>query len=84
MVVAFLSYLLRWFADLTCSEWSQTCKASSELFSHVYSVIFFFFVIVAWTKAKQISDVLERAKAAIRMLSDGGGGSAGSTKSKTD
>lgn len=81
MVVAVISYILRWFADFTCSEWSQTCRASSELFSHIYMVIFFFFLIVAWTKTKQISDVMERVTAAIRMLSDSGGSN---TKAKQD
>jgi hypothetical protein len=43
-------------------------------------VIFFFFLIVAWTKTKQISEVMERVTAAIRMLSDSGG----ATKAKQD
>ncbi|KAL7521083.1 hypothetical protein ACHAWX_005776 [Stephanocyclus meneghinianus] len=81
MVVAFFSYILRWMADFTCSGWSQTCRASSELLSHIYMVIFFFFLIVAWTKTKQISDVWQRVMAAVRMLVSGGGGSA---KSKVD
>jgi hypothetical protein len=33
-------------------------------------VVFFFLVIVASTKAKQISDLLDRVKAAYRMLTD--------------
>lgn len=68
MVVACLSYILSWLADFTCSGWSQTCAASSELFSHIYMVVFFFLVIVASTKAKQISDLVDRVKAAYRML----------------
>ena len=82
MAVAVFSYILRWFADFTCSEWSQTCRASSELLSHIYMVIFFFFLIVAWTKTKQISEVVGRVTAAIRMLCDGGG--SGNTKTKVD
>ena len=70
MVVACMSYILRWLADFTCSEWSQTCRASSELLSHIYMVVFFFLVIVASTKAKQISEMLDRVKAAYRMFTD--------------
>jgi len=68
MIVACLSYILRWLADFTCSGWSQTCAASSELLSHIYMVVFFFLVIVASTKAKQVTDLLDRVKAAYRML----------------
>jgi len=68
MIVATLSYVLRWVADFSCSSWSQTCRASSELLSHIYMVVFFFMVIVAATKAKQISGMLNRAKAAYRMM----------------
>lgn len=70
MLVAGLSFLLRWVADFTCSSWSQTCRASSELLSHIYMVVFFFLVIVASTKAKQITDLLNRAKAAYGVLSN--------------
>mmetsp|Transcript_18384 Transcript_18384/g.44277 ORF Transcript_18384/g.44277 Transcript_18384/m.44277 type:complete len:684 (-) Transcript_18384:199-2250(-) len=70
MVVAVLSFVLRWIADFTCSGWSQTCRASSEILSHIYMVVFFFLVIVASTKAKQISDLLDRIKAAFGMLTD--------------
>jgi len=70
MLVAGISFILRWIADFTCSSWSQTCRASSDLLSHIYMVVFFFLVIVASTKAKQISEFLERGKAAYRMLTD--------------
>ena len=70
MAVAGISFIFRWIADFTCSSWSQTCRASSEILSHVYMVVFFFLVIVASTKAKQISDLLERVKTAYRMLTD--------------
>ena len=50
MLVAGVSFFLRWIADFTCSSWSQTCRASSEILSHVYMVVFFFLVIVASTK----------------------------------
>ena len=70
MLVAGVSFVLRWVADVTCSSWSQTCRASSDLLSHVYMVVFFFLAIVASTKAKQVSDLFNRAKAAYRMLTD--------------
>jgi len=70
MAVAGISFIFRWIADFTCSSWSQTCRASSEILSHVYMVVFFFLVIVASTKAKQISDLLERVKTAYLMLTD--------------
>ena len=70
MVVACTSFVLRWLADFTCSSWSQTCRASSDMLSHIYMVVFFFLVIVASTKAKQISDVIDRVKTAYRMLID--------------
>jgi atlastin len=70
MVVACISFVLRWLADFTCSSWSQTCRASSDMLSHIYMVVFFFLVIVASTKAKQISDVIDRVKTAYRMLID--------------
>jgi len=72
MAVAGISFILRWIADLTCSGWSQTCKASSDLLSHVYMAVFFFLVIVGSTKAKQISDLLDRVKAAIQLLANDG------------
>lgn len=72
MAVAGISFILRWIADLTCSGWSQTCKASSDLLSHVYMAVFFFLVIVGSTKAKQISDLLDRLKAAIQLLVNDG------------
>jgi atlastin len=72
MAIAVISYVLRFIADFTCSEWSTTCRASSDMLSHIYMAVFFFLIIVASTKAKQISDLLERIKAAIRMLSDSG------------
>ena len=40
------------------------------MLSHIYMVVFFFLVIVASTKVKQISDVIDRVKTAYRMLID--------------
>merc|ERR1711966_583503 len=70
MVIAVLSFVLRWLADFTCSSWSQTCRASSDILSHIYMVVFFFLVIVASTKAKQMSELLDRAKSAYGLLTD--------------
>ena len=81
--VAIFSFVLRWLADFSCSSWSQTCRASSDLLSHVYMVVFFFLIIVASTKAKQISDLLDRVKAAVQLLSNSGS-SGDSKKSKND
>jgi len=68
MMVAAVSFALRYLADFTCSSWSQTCRASSDALSHIYMVVFFFLVIVASTKAKQISELFNRIKAAYRMM----------------
>eukprot|EP00584_Thalassiosira_punctigera_P008504 CAMPEP_0172531176 /NCGR_PEP_ID=MMETSP1067-20121228/4678_1 /TAXON_ID=265564 ORGANISM="Thalassiosira punctigera, Strain Tpunct2005C2" /NCGR_SAMPLE_ID=MMETSP1067 /ASSEMBLY_ACC=CAM_ASM_000444 /LENGTH=690 /DNA_ID=CAMNT_0013315525 /DNA_START=49 /DNA_END=2121 /DNA_ORIENTATION=+ len=70
MFVAVISFVLRWIADFSCSSWSQTCRASSDILSHIYMVVFFFMVIVGSTKMKQITDLLDRGKAAYRMLTD--------------
>jgi atlastin len=72
LVIGFLSIVLRWTADWTCSSWSQTCKAGSEFLSHVYQVVFFFLVIVASTKAKQLSDAGGRLKKAWEVMNSGG------------
>mmetsp|Transcript_21916 Transcript_21916/g.40880 ORF Transcript_21916/g.40880 Transcript_21916/m.40880 type:complete len:587 (-) Transcript_21916:347-2107(-) len=69
MTIAVLSFILRWIADSTCSSWSQTCRAGSDMLSHIYSVVFFFLMIVGTTKTKQIMDALGRFKAAVTALS---------------
>jgi len=73
LLVAFVSFILRWFADFTCSSWSETCRASSDFLSHIYMVVFFFLAIVASTKAKQISDVFDRLRATANLIMDGNG-----------
>lgn len=72
MTVAALSFILRWIADSTCSSWSQTCRAGSDVLSHIYSVVFFFLMIVGTTKTKQIVDAFGRMKVALSALSGGG------------
>mmetsp|Transcript_12659 Transcript_12659/g.18275 ORF Transcript_12659/g.18275 Transcript_12659/m.18275 type:complete len:587 (+) Transcript_12659:45-1805(+) len=56
MVIAMVSLVMRWIADSTCSSWSTTCRASSDILSQVYTVIFIFIMIVASTKAKLIGE----------------------------
>ena len=68
MAVAALSLVLRWFADNTCSSWSQTCKASSDALSHLYQVVFFFLLIIAATKMKQMQSFWSRLKNALDAL----------------
>ena len=75
-----VSMILRWVADFTCSSWSDTCRVGSEVLSHVYQVVFFFMIIVASTKAKQISQAAGKVKKAIDVMSNSGG----SEKNKTN
>ena len=74
MSIAVVSFILRWLADLTCSSWSQTCKVSSDVLGQIYSVVFIFLIIVAATRAKQIAEYAKQIKAAIGVISGGGGG----------
>ena len=82
LLIGFVSILLRTIADWTCTSWSQTCRAGSEVLSHIYQVVFFFLVIVASTKAKQVSEAAGRIKKALEVVSgaDNGGG----TKTKRE
>ena len=73
LLIGFVAIVLRKFTDFTCSEWSSTCKVGSDLLSHIYQVVFFFMLIVASTKAKQISEVAGRVKKAIEVLSSSTG-----------
>ena len=70
MAMAFLAYILRWFTDMTCSPYSQVCKASSEVLSHAYAVVFCFLAILAATKLKQIQELWQRFYAALEILLD--------------
>lgn len=73
LTIGFISMTLRWIADSTCSSWSQTCKAGSDAFSHVYQVVFFFLLIVSFTKYKQLSVVARKFKKAIDVVIGDGG-----------
>ena len=64
--VAMASFIVRWFTDATCG--ATVCRAASEVFSHVYIVVFLFLAIVASTKVKQIKDVLKRAKSMVEVM----------------
>lgn len=72
LAIGAVSVFLRWIADFTCSSWSQTCRVGSEVLSHVYQVVFFFIVIVAATKAKQVSEAAGRVKRAFEVMNDSG------------
>jgi atlastin len=67
-----IAMILRWIADFTCSSWSDTCRVGSDVLSHVYQVVFFFMIIVASTKAKQISQAAGKVKKAFNVMSDSG------------
>lgn len=79
--IGFLSVVIRWVTEWTCSSWSSTCRAGSEFFSHVYQVVFFFLVIIASTKAKQLSDAAGRLKIAWEAMQ---GGNQASIEKKTN
>lgn len=70
--IAMTSIVMRWITDSTCSSWSSMCRAGSEFFSHIYAMVFFFMLIVAATKAKQMKEVLKRVMTAIEVLVGGG------------
>jgi len=77
MFIGIVSITLRYVADTTCSSWSQTCRASSDLLSHVYQVVFFFLIIVGSTKAKAISSVVGKITNTISVMNGGAGSSGG-------
>jgi len=71
LVIAFASFILRYIADSTCSSWSQTCKASSDLFAEIYTIIFLFLIIVASTKMKQMQEIFGKMKQAFGVFNGG-------------
>jgi hypothetical protein len=58
VLVALVSYISRWITDVTCS--AKVCRATSELLSHIYIVVFLFLCIIAMTKAQQIKALCTR------------------------
>jgi hypothetical protein len=82
LAIAFLSVILRWITDMTCSPYSQICKAGSDLFSHIYAAVFCFLAIIAATKAQQIKGVLKRFQSAWDVMNTPA--STGGVKTKSD
>jgi hypothetical protein len=70
MMIALLAIVLRWLTDMTCSPYSEICRAGSDLFSHVYAVILIFFVIIGATKAQQVKAVLKKFQSAWEVMND--------------
>jgi len=68
VIVAVGSYILRTVVDLSCTSWSQTCKASSDVLGQVTSVILLFLLIVGISKAKLISARVNQFKSALQVM----------------
>ncbi|GMI40169.1 hypothetical protein TrCOL_g2096 [Triparma columacea] len=68
VVVGVASWVLRTITDLTCSSWSQTCKASSDMLGQVTTVIVVFMVIIGATKAKIIGEKIKQLKTAFEVV----------------
>mmetsp|Transcript_1037 Transcript_1037/g.1505 ORF Transcript_1037/g.1505 Transcript_1037/m.1505 type:complete len:537 (-) Transcript_1037:27-1637(-) len=71
MGIGVIALVMRMLADNTCSSWSDVCRTGSEVLSEVYSIVFFFMLIVASTKFKQISDLATKLYAAFQALNSG-------------
>lgn len=69
VAIATISVVLQWITDMTCAPYSQICQASSDLFSHIYSVVFFFMIILAATKFQQVKEVAKRFHSAYEVMS---------------
>jgi len=70
LVIAMGAYILRVFADTTCSSWSSVCRKSSDFLTHLYAVVICFMMILALTKAQQIRELARRIKATLELLLD--------------
>jgi atlastin len=66
--VALIAFILRWIADATCSPYSNVCRKSSDLLSHIYAVVMIFLLIVGATKAKQVKELFDKVKSALQVL----------------
>ena len=85
LAVALGSYIVRLLFDWTCSPWSDICKNSSDLLSHISAVVLFFLVIVASTKAKQIGDFVKRLQTMFEAMNNGPAApTRGGAKAKAD
>jgi len=71
LTIATVSYILRAVADLTCSGYSQTCRNTSELLSHIYAVVIIFLIIIGATKAQQLKEFFGRLKGAVQLVASG-------------
>jgi len=68
VIVGVGSWFLRVVTDLTCSSWSQTCKASSDMLSQVTTVIVVFMLIIGATKAQIIGEKVKQIKQAFEVV----------------
>jgi hypothetical protein len=66
-----------WFAHhvnrLGCPASYSLCRTVAELLSHTYAVALCFILILVATKAQQMTEIMQRFKAAIELLADSGG-----------
>jgi len=67
-VIGVASYILRKVADTSCTSWSDTCCAGSNVLSEVQIVVFIFLGIVSMTKAKQFRVLFNNMMALYRTL----------------
>eukprot|EP00535_Pseudo-nitzschia_heimii_P009152 CAMPEP_0197173506 /NCGR_PEP_ID=MMETSP1423-20130617/410_1 /TAXON_ID=476441 /ORGANISM="Pseudo-nitzschia heimii, Strain UNC1101" /LENGTH=592 /DNA_ID=CAMNT_0042622331 /DNA_START=90 /DNA_END=1868 /DNA_ORIENTATION=+ len=74
LAIATASYILRAVADMTCTSYSQTCRNTSELLSHIYAVVIIFLIIIGATKAQQLKEFFGRLKGAVELVANNNGG----------
>ena len=82
--IAVVSYILRSIADMTCTSWSQTCRAGSDALSHILAVAFIFLCIVYATKAKHVNTKVQKIFSALHSVIDAGRTTQTSNKSKIE
>uniref|UniRef100_A0A7S2XX59 Uncharacterized protein n=1 Tax=Fibrocapsa japonica TaxID=94617 RepID=A0A7S2XX59_9STRA len=47
LALAAVAFILQWVADLSCSDWSDTCSETSHALGHIYIGIIAFMVIMS-------------------------------------
>jgi len=72
LIITVVSLIMRKFTDYTCSDWSQTCKATSEVLAETSGIVFFFLIIVFATKAREFSDFIKKLKTGYDAVFGGG------------
>lgn len=82
VLVALVSYISRWITDATCS--ANVCRATSELLSHIYIVVFLFLCIIAMTKAQQIKALCTRIYNTLQIVMNADSSSGTSTHHKNE